>query len=195
MSSMVEGNSGLNDKTKIRNEFLLHMYDALWANISRAEDTAWKMMATYTALFAGLSLALSFITVAGFVAIITIFSVLAIAISLNANLWFVRNIGMISSIEQELLFDRDYGKILPKSFRGKPPFFSKSEVEVWWLLVPVFLSIPIVSFLIAFNSLHVLEQLILGKFIVISFALTAVYGWSLRARHRKFLKEVDLTNA
>ena len=48
-----------------RDRFLLHGYDAFWNNVSRSEDTAWKMIAAYSALIAGVALARDVITTTG----------------------------------------------------------------------------------------------------------------------------------
>ncbi len=187
------GGPHVKTKEELRNDFVIKMYETFWNNISRAEDTAWKMMASYTALFAGVSLAVPYITIVGFVSIVAIFSFLAAAISLNANLWFVRNISMISSIEKELLLDTDYGKILPKSFQNKLPFFSWAEIEVWWLLIPVFIAVPLATFGIAFNSLAAYDRLVIAKLFAILSFVTVGYGWSLRKRHLKYLDETKST--
>jgi hypothetical protein len=92
------------------------MYGEYWDNISRAEDNAWKIFASYTALFAGLALIHPIIGDFGFLLLILIFSSVAIAIALRANLWYVRNLGLISNLEQEFLEEGDYGIIVPRPF-------------------------------------------------------------------------------
>ena len=39
----------INEDTRAK--LLLHMYDSFWDNISRAEEAAWKSMASVTGLF------------------------------------------------------------------------------------------------------------------------------------------------
>jgi hypothetical protein len=151
----------------LRNDFLMKLYENSWSNISTAEDTAWKMMAAYTALFAGLSIAIPYITLFGFVSVIIIFSFLSVAIALNANLWFVRNIGISSSIEKEMLLDSDMNKIIPKRWvERKPPFFSWERIEVWWVFIPVFVAVPLITMLVSYCSLN--ESQRLGSLTVLS---------------------------
>jgi hypothetical protein len=168
------------------------MYEVFWSNISRAEDTAWKMMASYTALFAGLSLAITYITVFGFVSIIIVFSFLAVAICLNANLWFVRNIGIISSIEKEMLLESDLDKIIPKSWvERKLPYFSWGAIEIWWVFVPVFVIVPLITLALSYHLLNSCEQIATDALFVGDLVLTAAYGIGLRGRHLKYLKRVS----
>ena len=87
------------DSNNDRIKFLLEFYNVCWNNITRAEDAAWKMMAAYATLIAGLSFIYKDIGAIGFLIIIIIFSYFSINISLNANLWFVRNMGIISNLK------------------------------------------------------------------------------------------------
>ncbi|MEM2112069.1 MAG: hypothetical protein QXX08_09380, partial [Candidatus Bathyarchaeia archaeon] len=119
---------------------LLRMYSEYWDNVTRAEDNAWKIFASYTALFAGLSLALPVIGNLGFLALLLIFSFVAIAIALRANLWFVRNLGLISNIEQEFLEKEDYGTIVPCWFRKKTGFLNN---EIWWIHIITYITVAL----------------------------------------------------
>ncbi|MEM2506497.1 MAG: hypothetical protein QXF61_05585 [Nitrososphaeria archaeon] len=109
------------------------MYGEYWDNISRAEDNA-----SYTALFAGLALIHLIIGDFGFLAMILIFSSVSIVIALRANLWYVRNLGLISNIEQEFLEKGDYGIIVPNSFLKKPSFINN---EIWWIHIVTYLTV------------------------------------------------------
>jgi hypothetical protein len=46
---------GVQVTSDYRKEFMLRTYSAFWDCVSRAEDSAWKIVAAYVALFAGLS--------------------------------------------------------------------------------------------------------------------------------------------
>jgi hypothetical protein len=124
-----------------REEFLVKMYEMMWQNITTAADAIWKVMAAYTAVFAGTALASSELGNWGFTLILTIFGLLGMAVCLNANAWFARNIGVVANIEQEFLAPDDYGKIIPTAWKSKQPFVNR---EVWWCLVLLFLSITFV---------------------------------------------------
>ena len=144
-------------------------------------------MATYTALFAGLSLSVAYVGLGGFDAIIGVFSFLAVCICLNGNSWFVRNISMIGAIENELLIQSDYGKIVPQSFKAKLPFFTWGAIEKWWLFVPMFSAIPLLTYAATFNALNPAGQILIGKLLLVLFITTVIYGWSLRHGYRKFV--------
>lgn len=170
-----------------RIKFLLEFYQACWNNVTRAEEAAWKMFAAYTAVFAGLALASGTIGIAGFLSILTIFSFLAIALSLNANLWFVRNIGLISNLEMEFLREPDYGVLVPRSYKKKIPFFSFRVFEAWWILVVAYFSISLTVLLALFPQLSSCgEKILVLTIYLVSAFLTALYGLLLSLRHKKF---------
>jgi len=172
-----------------RKKFLLEFYQVCWNNVTRAEEAAWKMFAAYTAIFAGLAFASETIGIAGFLSVLSIFSFLAIALSLNANLWFVRNIGLISNLERELLNESDYGVLIPKSYKEKVPFFSFRVFEAWWVLIVAYFSVSFTVLIFLFPQISDCNQklLVLAIYLV-SLFLTILYGIFLSLRHRKFLK-------
>jgi len=118
-----------------REQFLIEYYRKCWDNVSRAEDAAWKMMAGYATLLAGLSFVYEDIGSTGFLLIIIIFSFFSASLSMNANLWFVRNLSLISNFEKEFLRNEDYGYLIPKIWREKLPFFNRKPEywEAWWV--------------------------------------------------------------
>jgi hypothetical protein len=160
------------------------MYEAYWSNITRAEDAAWKILATYTGLFAGLALAFTVVGPLGFATLVILFSSLAIAISLNANLWFVRNIGLISNLEKEFLREQDYGILIPASWRkGKVQFFSLKHLEAWWVFVPVYLAVAVVTIAVLWSQFSCVQALAVTIIFMVCVLLTVIYGWSLKLRH------------
>jgi hypothetical protein len=170
-----------------RKKFLLEFYQACWNNVTRAEESAWKMFAAYTAIFAGLAFASETIGIAGFLSLLSIFSFLAIALSLNANLWFVRNIGLISNLEKEFLDESDYGVLLPKSYKEKIPFFSFRVFEAWWVLIAAYFSISLTVLIFLFPQISDCNQKILVSAIyLVSLFLTILYGILLKLRHKRF---------
>ena len=174
-----------------RKKFLLEFYQVCWNNITRAEESAWKMFAAYTAVFAGLAFASEIIGIAGFLSVFSIFSFLAIALSLNANLWFVRNIGLISNLEKEFLHESDYGVLVPESYKGKIPFFSLRVFEAWWVLIVAYFGISLTVLIVLFAQISDCSQKILVVAIyLVSLFLTILYGIFLNLRHKKFVKGV-----
>ena len=172
-----------------RKKFLLEFYKVCWNNVTRSEEAAWKMFAAYTAVFAGLAFASDAIGIAGFLSILTIFSFLAIALSLNANLWFVRNIGLISNLEKEFLYESDYSVLVPKSYKKKIPFFSLRIFEAWWVLIFSYFSISITMLVVLFPQISDCNQklLVLATYLG-SLFLTILYGIFLHMRQRRFVK-------
>lgn len=132
-----------------REKFLLEMYKVFWDNISRAFDSAWKMLAAYAALFAGLSFVYEVFGAVFVLGILIPFSFVAVALALNSNLWFVRNLALVSNIEREFLYDDDFGKLLPERWK-KPPSMEFFNYELWWLHIVVYLSVCLVTTAIMF---------------------------------------------
>jgi len=163
------------------------MYKAFWSNVTRAEEAAWKMIAAYTALFAGLSIATPTIGIMGFLSVIIVFSFMAIGISLNANLWFVRNIGLISNLEMDFLKHEDYGVLIPLSYQEKLEFVSRKTFEVWWIMIVAFLSVCILTLVALFPKLcATFDKLLILAIFFGSLLLTCVYGQSLKKRYDRF---------
>jgi hypothetical protein len=173
-------------KNEERTKFLLQMHSLYWNNISRAEEASWKMMAAYTALIAGLSVAVPTIGYIGFLAVFIPFSFMSISISLNANLWFLRNIGLISNLEKEFLKDEDYDYLIPKRWREKLPFVNS---EPWWIFIIVYFSVCLVVTLLMLSKINYMEQVITISLFIICFILTLLYGVKMRNRYEKFKKD------
>jgi len=166
-----------------RIKFLLQMHTSYWNNISRAEDACWKMMAAYTALIAGLSFSIPTIGYVGFLAIFIPFSFMSVNISLNANLWFLRNIGLISNLEKEFLRDKDYDYLIPKSWGEKYPFLN---TEPWWIFTVVYFSVCLVVTVLMSQKISCAEQVFVGLLFLVCLFLTILYGEKMRNRYEKF---------
>lgn len=172
-----------------RKKFLLEFYQVCWNNVTRAEEASWKMFAAYTAVFAGLAFASEIIGTAGFLSVLSIFSFLAIALSLNANLWFVRNIGLISNLEKEFLSESDYGVLVPENYKEKIPFFSFRVFEAWWVLIVAYFSISLTIHVVLLPLVSNCNQKLLVLAIYLgSLFLTILYGIFLSLRHKEFVK-------
>lgn len=126
------------------------MYESSWNNVSRAEDSLWKIFAAYTALFAGLGIAIDTIGVFGFLFIMTIFSFAGVISSLITNSWFVRNMGIISNIEKEFLEFTDT-EVIPKIWMsGKVSFLNR---ENWWITIALFFAVIVGIHIILLSEL------------------------------------------
>jgi len=172
-----------------RDKFLVEYYKKCWDNISRAEEAAWKMMAGYATLLAGLSFVYNDIGSTGFLLIIIIFSFFSASLSMNANLWFVRNIGLITNFEKEFLRNEDYGYLIPKSYRKKIPFFhiNPEYWEAWWIHTFTYLIICIIFIILLRHKITIFEEKlsIIGTFTGGLFWII-YYGYVLNKRHEKF---------
>jgi hypothetical protein len=130
-----------------RDSFLLEMYQASWDNVSRNEDAIWKVFAAYAALFAGLAIASKEIDLFTFLLFVIVFGLFGAIFSQHANLWFLRNMGMISNLEKEFLVNGDYGVLVPAEYKDKLRYWN---LELWSIMTILFLSIDVLS--IAFLS-------------------------------------------
>jgi len=173
-------------KNEERMKFLLQMHNAYWNNISRAEDACWKMTAAYTALIAGLSISIPVITYVGFLGIFIPFSFLSVIISLNANLWFLRNIGLISNLEKEFLKDEDYNSLIPKRWGEKYPFINS---EPWCVFTFVYFLVCLIVTGIMFPKINcIMERTVIAFLFLGCLFFTIYYGKMLRDRYEKFKK-------
>ncbi len=126
-----------------RDEFLLHMYDAFWDNITRAENTTWTIIVVYGALIAGVGLAQTLLTPVGASFVLIVFGYLASCFSASSNLWFRRNLTMIGRLESQFLNRNDYGFLLPPGYKKPRKFWT---LEYWTVL---FFAYPFVSIVLS----------------------------------------------
>ncbi len=168
-----------------REDFLGKMYESSWDNVSRASDSVWKIFAAYTAIIAGLGVAYDTIGDFGFLFILTIFSYTGIAVALNANSWFARNMGILSNIEKEFLDKKDFDHIIPKRWvQGKVQFFNR---EVWWILILLFSFVILGANLIFFPKLSDDYKNLQISLIIGGFLASIIYGAFLACKHRNFV--------
>jgi len=169
-----------------REKFLISYYEKCWENISRAEDSVWKMFAAYAGLFAGSAFLFDKIGIVGFLGIFISYSGLAMILTLNAHLWYLRNISLISNFEKEFLIPTDYGVIIPNKFKDKLNFLGFHSFEIWLLLffAYFFISVLITSFF--YTRLTCLEKntiiMLFGGVIIINL----IYGFHLKTRYDEF---------
>lgn len=167
-----------------RKEFMLRMYSAFWDCVSRAEDSAWKIMAAYVALFAGLSFFYQAIGPAGAATIFTIFSYTTIGFALRANAWFLRNMGLISNLEREFLTKEDYEVLVPHFFAKKLHFVNR---EIW-IMQAVSSFLVCVAFLFyIFPKIDICEHRIIVLIVfTLGLFVTIVCGWHYSNEFRQF---------
>jgi len=181
-------NDGDKDRDSDRKDFMLHMYSAFWDCISRAEDSAWKIIAAYVALFVGISYLYQILGPAGVATVFIIFSFAAVALALRANTWFLRNLGLISNLEKEFLKKIDYGTLVPGSFaeHKELKFFNR---EIWIAQAVAFLGICVAFLFFVFPKIAIFEErIVVSVVFAISVVLTAVYGWYHYSEFRRFMQ-------
>lgn len=173
---------------KYRKEFILRMYARFWDNVARAEDSAWRMFAAYIGIFAALYFFSSLIGVFGVLVVFLIFSSMAVLLMIRANLWYARNLGLISNIEKEFLYKDDYGRLLPFYFKKKPIFLNK---EIYNIQAVSYYFIYIGVLLTLWSELNPSCQQVILFLLAICTALIFIYGivccWYLD--YRRFIVE------
>jgi len=171
-------------RSDYRKEFMLKMYSAFWDCVSRAEDSAWKIVAAYVALFAGLYFFYQVIGPGGVATIFIIFSYTAIAFALRANAWFVRNMALISNLEREFLNKEDYEILIPRFFADKLRFLN---CEVWIIQAVSYFSVCVAFLFYIFPKIDVCEHIIIVSVVFATgLLLTIACGWHYYNEFKKF---------
>jgi len=96
-----------------KKQFETQMYNQFWSNVRRAEVSSWQVFLSYS-IFIGIITFLFENDMPNWtlVILIIIFTALAITMSLSANLWFVRNMYLISRVEKQF----EPYNIIPKTW-------------------------------------------------------------------------------
>jgi len=184
-----------------RDEFLLHMYDSFWNNVSRAEEAVWKMVAAYSALIAGTAIARPLITTTGAAMLIMFFGCVASCLAANSNLWYRRNLTMIGRLEGNFLRDSDYGRLIPKAWKSHRRFWTS---EYWSVLCLAYLVVSLITSLlimsvsmtpdeaqkiVSLSSLRAFD--IFVSITIITIALTVIYIFMQWKNYRWFLQKTS----
>lgn len=167
----------MTDSEKSRHDFLLKLYETAWKNIIRTDELLWKVFLTY----ASVVLATLFLSDKVFnnpvygIAIALAITAIATCHAFNVNLWFMRNLVLISNIEVVFLNANDYGALIPEKW--KPPFGMKffNFKEFPSLLGFIY---PIFAVLICFpfwSDFSQVKQAIVAVWAAILFVLSGVY--------------------
>jgi hypothetical protein len=164
------------------------MYEMCWNNVTRAEDAIWKVFAAYTALFAGLSIAENIIGSLGFILLVITFSISGMCVALNANLWFTRNMALISNIEKEFLEKSDWDNIMPKKWATKKASFLSKEI--WWIVFLIFPTVILATTFVIFQNLKGQEPHIVITAMIIGFAIGFAYFLKTRKTYCGFIKDM-----
>jgi len=179
-----------------RDQFFLEYYKVAWDNINKHREGLWKVLVPYLGFYAIFSYRLDNIELLGILLIILLFvlNTFIMAVSINFNLWFVRNMAIITNIETYFLKEEDYGKLIPEDYKKKPNFKKKPEI---WIFVFYFIFIIHVVTYVSLTAYFILRKCwehYIG-FIVISIAffisLFFIRWWwnNHKKRYDEFLKK------
>ena len=140
-----------------KEEFLLNLYRIAWNNVNTHRDGLWKVLVPYLGFYVVLGDAYDILGKLGVLMILIGMNTFVIAISINFNLWFVRNMGITVNIETYFLENSDYGKLIPIGYKDKLPFRMR---EIWMFIVYCVSIVHIFTFALSFlvidNYLHLI---------------------------------------
>ncbi len=90
-----------NDKKDYKIEFKLNMYKEYWNNVRKAEDSSWKIFVSYSIIITVISFLYQNNMPSWIICLLIVgLSGIAISISMNSNLWFLRNMVLITLTER-----------------------------------------------------------------------------------------------
>lgn len=180
-----------------REDFLLHMYDAFWDNVSRAENGAWSLVAVYSALIAGVGLAEPVITSVGAAFILIVFGYIGSCLSASTNIWFRRNLTLIGRIERNFLNATDYGSLLPVGYQKSRRLWT---MEHWTVLVVAYPGVSLIVSLILLSSTDLQKvvpliglpvNVLMWLTVLLGFTFTLVYVIIQDCNYRSFLRQTS----
>ena len=100
-----------------RDEFLIAFYNNVWLNVRRAETSLWVLVPLYFTILTGFLIYRKEINIFITTFLILILSISFSCITFNLNLWFVRNMRLVSRAEREFLDPKkDYNRVIPEKW-------------------------------------------------------------------------------
>lgn len=158
-----------NFKKDYQKEFKLNMYKEFWSNVRRAEDSSWKIFVSYSIIIGVISfLYLNNIPSWIICLLITGLTGIAISISLNANLWFLRNMVLITLIERVF----EPYDVIPEKWKKFDKKFFNDEIWTLHILLYLIIGITICSFFLSnISSLYEIIYLLIGLIFIIGLVL------------------------
>ena len=155
-----------------KKNFEMQMYNQFWNNVRRAEVSSWQVFLSYS-LFIGIITFLfeNNMPNSTLVILIIIFTTLAITMSLSANLWFVRNMYLISRVEKQF----EPYNIIPKTWIPLNIKFLNKELylihTVFYFIIGLFLGL----FFYSKNITGCIENVIIFIALIISIGSLCIY--------------------
>lgn len=172
-----------------RDQFILEFYKVSWNNINKHRESLWKVLAPYLGFYAIFSYGFDKIGILGIILILFGLNTFIMAVSINFNLWFVRNMAIITNIETYFLKEGDYGKLIPEDYKEKLKF--KRPREIWIFVFYCILTVHVVAYIISMKY-FVLESIwreycIQSIVISISFFVSLFFiKWWLNYHERRY---------
>lgn len=165
-------------------QFKMQMYNQFWNNIRSAEESSWKIFLSYSLFIGVLSLLFEF----GapnyiIIVLITIFSTLAITMTLSANLWFVRNMYLISRVDLQF---KPY-EIIPRKWVPLKNFRFMFK-EIWIFHALLYLIIGIFLYMIFKKENYLCIEICLMISVLIACILLVSYFCYFHYKHLSTLK-------
>lgn len=121
-----------------RKEFLFQMYNQLCSEIDRHINVIWQSVGVLLSTFAVFALVeKNIITMDIAAAIIILVAALSVAIVIDSNYWYNRNLVMIANIERQFLLDSDTKDIhyYFKSHRRNNAYLDMMIIQICFILV------------------------------------------------------------
>jgi hypothetical protein len=178
---------------KEKEQFLLSYHRIAWENINAHRDGLWKILIPYLGFYVAVKDIYEMVGAQYvFIAFLAL-NAFVIAISINFNLWFLRNMAIIQNIESYFLDENDYGRLLPKSYKVPESYkdrFPFHMPEIWIFVV---ICASFVHVFIFGISLYVLNEWSEQISLELSFGLTVSFLIAWYSYHQKrysnFVKE------
>lgn len=169
------------DEIRYEKQFYLKMYSEYWNNIRTATESSWKIFLSYSVIVGVISFLYNNNLAAWIITLLIIgFTAIAISITLNSNLWFLRNLIFISRIEP--IFDPN--KVLPKEYKNFDKSFINDEIFtlhlILYLIICIFLCL---FFIFQLKSWLELTFILIGTGLII--VAVVYYGLHMYKRYDK----------
>ena len=170
-----------NDSKNYKKEFQLSMYKEFWANIRNAEETSWKIFISYSIIIGVISfLYQNNMPMWLICLLISGLTGLAISISLNANLWFLRNIFLIARLEGEF----KPNNIIPEEWGKKNKKFINDEIWTLHLILYLILGTTLCLFFsLEIKGLLEFFYFFCGLILILGFV--SYYGYRMNKRYKR----------
>lgn len=177
-----------------RDHFVLEMYKIFWQNVARTRVSLWAFIPSFAGaiwilfqnqeLFEGFPISSSILVIIGINSISIFFS----SIAFNLNLWFIRNMELISRLEYEMLDENDIDRLIPKSWVEKERSFFNWEFYCVFAYFFIIAGIVLSLGIIVKNNLGLYEISIIVIALVIGLLIEYFYVVYLKERYAKLLK-------